>query len=266
MTDLAKLQMSSTDAQVLTLRIRHGIDELDAALREAVEGRIHIALGYETLTDWWVAEVGSARLSGEVRDTWIRQLKADRPDMDQRAIGAAVGTSQPTVHRVLNPRDSDESNPTPGPADTTTWPVDPGTTPAPVTPEPGAASSTAPSGSGPAGVASTRGGVATPALEWWRWTCFGCRTPFEGTDNACPHCGGRGTNRKPIDPEPMAPPREDQVEVGRRSAETLVATMQVEVAIIITAVDLGEYLVTEQLIADLRIAVDLLESRLGGCE
>jgi len=204
--------------------------------------------------------------------------------MSIREIAKATGVSRSTVANDLaqlsnsgqldqpekitgaDGRERPATRPTPSPgssAAATKPSVGPGK---PVTPEPGAASSTAPSGSGPAGVASTRGGVATPALEWWRWTCFGCRTPFEGTDNACPHCGGRGTNRKPIDPEPMAPPREDQVEVGRRSAETLVATMQVEVAIIITAVDLGEYLVTEQMIADLRIAVDLLESRLGGCE
>lgn len=69
-----------------------------------------------------------------------------------------------------------------------------------------------------------------------------------------------------VAPEYVKPVEPEQVEIvkaARGHAKTIVATLEQEVRAIVVAVDLGESgLVTEQMIADLRAAVDLLASRL----
>lgn len=59
------------------------------------------------------------------------------------------------------------------------------------------------------------------------------------------------------EPDPLAP-WPIQVEVGHQSAATIVQTLMVEVLAIIAAVDLGEDLVTEQMVEGLQGAVDSL--------
>jgi len=93
-----------------------------------------------------------------------------------------------------------------------------------LTPEPGAAA--APSGSGPAEVASAREGGAASA------------------------------------PEPKPAGQQAVTYAARQSAGRIVAAVRDEVAIIIAAVDLGEDLITAEMVAGLQAAVDLLASRL----
>lgn len=240
MTDVAKRAMTATEAHQLTSRIQLGIENLDAALREAIEGNVHEALGYPTLTDWWMEEVGSARLSGELRDRWIKQIRLDHPQKSQRAIAAAVGADQATVSRTLNPPSDADASPakTPGPTDaaTETPPADPGTAPASEVESPAQAAPREPDPTPEQYKADLAERIAAVAPE----------------------------PARPAEPDPAAPPPPVQVEVGRRSAETIVQLVMVEVVAIIAAVDLGEDLITEQMVDDLQGAIDLLASRCEG--
>jgi hypothetical protein len=66
----------------------------------------------------------------------------------------------------------------------------------------------------------------------------------------------REANQREID-------RKRMVADGRTAARILVMSMRAEITTVVKAVDLGEKdLISTQMIADLRAAVDLLESRL----
>jgi hypothetical protein len=66
----------------------------------------------------------------------------------------------------------------------------------------------------------------------------------------------RAANQREID-------RKRMVAAGRRAARDLVMSVRAEISTVVSAIDLGEKdLINEQVIADLRAAVDLLESRL----
>lgn len=116
-----------------------------------------------------------------------------------------------------------------------------------MTPEPAGVPSTAPTGSGPVeAVASTReGGDATAPPV----------TPPPGSP-ATWTAEQREANQREID-------RKRMVAAGQRAARNLVMSVQAEIGTVVSAIDLGEKnLINVEMIAKLRRAVDLLESRL----
>ena len=195
--------------------------------------------------------------------------------------------------------DETEPTPSPGPVDSTTLPADPGAAPAPAAesraPVPSQEPAPAPSEALIAAVLEAldgHGQLGRSVAEIWtkmppmtrsatvqlaveelvrrgrvtagpviRGTARWLLTPEPAGPVAANHPAGSGLPTEADEPEPMAPSREVRVEVGRRSAETVVQTVMAEVVAIVAAVDLGEDLITEQLIADLQAAVDLLASR-----
>lgn len=88
-------------------QIANGVDELIDLLEEAASSNLHEALGFPTLTAYINDAVTFTNLDARDRK-FMTALLSDK-GVSQRAIASALGVSQPTVHRDLIERDTDES-------------------------------------------------------------------------------------------------------------------------------------------------------------
>lgn len=198
-TDAERYDSTPAEARERADRLRAGIvsyAQMRQDIADAYAGRDWIALGYDHWYAYVEAEFGEqlARLDRSERREAIGDLRAK--GMSTRQIAKATGISKDTVHRAIQSGVSDE---TPATVTGSDGKRHPGSRPTPKptqTPAPAATPSTAPAGAGSTSPAPEPVPAAEP--ERWTWTCWACKKPFEGIENACPKCGGFGTNRKPV--------------------------------------------------------------------
>lgn len=148
----------------------------------------------------------------------------------ERANGKATAKAISEVAKERTAPAEPEHPPTPGPVDAAVRPpADPGATPAPVVDNSTAASAAPPRE------------PATPPPPG---------SPATWTDEQ------REANQREID-------RKRMVADGQKAAQSLVMSVRAEISTVVKAIDLGEKnLINPQMIADLRRAIDLLESRM----
>lgn len=107
-TELVPTALTADEARALTGEIRQRLDGLLPLIKRAFEGRADVALGYESWQAYCAAELNDVRVPLADRPAMVAELRA--AGMSQRAIGSALGLSQPTVNRELRrATDSDES-------------------------------------------------------------------------------------------------------------------------------------------------------------
>lgn len=231
-----------------------------------------------------VLTIVSKGLPAPTKESQARALvavpEADRAEVWAKTVERTDG--KPTAAAIREVHEERTRPPSPGPTGAAqSPPADPGTTPAPAghppdgdpsprepdpTPEPAGPH---PAGSGP----ETPEPVVTSTAH-----------PGSGQgEEAAPVREGPGAAAEPEQPAPATPPpgspatwtdeqraanqrevdRKRMVAAGQRAARDLVMSVRAEISTVVSAIDLGEKdLINEQVIADLRAAVDLLESRL----
>lgn len=86
---------TADEARELTDRIRHHFETVAPLIAEAYQGRIWLALGYATWSEYVVGEFGVLRLGRTERVEAVRDLR--EAGMSTRAIGAALGVDHTTV-------------------------------------------------------------------------------------------------------------------------------------------------------------------------
>lgn len=93
---LATQELDFAEAAQITLDIRDSAEGLLELVVQAYQGRVWIALGYESWDGWKQGELANIELPREA----IPALKAE--GLSGRAIAAVTGTSEPTVRRAAS--------------------------------------------------------------------------------------------------------------------------------------------------------------------
>lgn len=253
MSQLAIVDMTQDEAREFIAYVRNQQRELPQRIRDAWKRRAWMALGYPTWDAMCVAERIQLRgLPRDERQEIVLDLRS--AGMSTRAIGSALGVHNTTVRDDLSSAGK--------PAD-----------------EPGTVTSL--------------DGRERPAARPPQM--FGCPHPFPngGPVDRCPSCGGERTEL--VDPLPApvaeqieariagritrpAPPRMTAEELAEheegvrrvqdiaaahRQAKTIVMEVQSMVVTVVTGSRYGETgLVSEDMIRQLRKAIDLLEGEL----
>jgi hypothetical protein len=177
-----------------------------------------------------VLPIGNIGLPTPSTESQARELakvpEPERADVWREAVERTNG--KPTAAAV---RETYERTQTPGPSDAAVSPPgDPGTTDAPPSPPP-----------------SLEGDAGSAEPE-----------------RATPPPGSPATwGPAEIEANRLEVQRRQIIDAARRHARTIVTTIRSEIVTVVGGVDLGERgLITEQMVADIREAVDLLASRL----
>ncbi|MEW2002662.1 hypothetical protein AB0365_07820 [Brevibacterium casei] len=123
-------KFSEAEARELTDELRSDYGSLQVKISTAWQGRIWLALGYDSWQDYLDNEFRdvSLRPPKDLEEQVISELRA--AGMSTRGIASAVDISHPTVYRRL--RDAGVSNETPEDAARTGEPSDSPAVPAPV--------------------------------------------------------------------------------------------------------------------------------------
>lgn len=123
-------KFSEAEARELTDELRSDYGSLQVKISTAWQGRIWLALGYDSWQDYLDNEFRdvSLRPPKDLEEQVISELRA--AGMSTRGIASAVDISHPTVYRRL--RDAGVSNETPGTTDRTAEPSGTPAKPAPV--------------------------------------------------------------------------------------------------------------------------------------
>lgn len=93
--------VTQAEAMVITGRIREWVQSFPAAdVKQAYQGRVWIAMGYESWTEWCDSELDGFRLPAVERREIVAELAES--GMSNRAIADVIGVTDMTVGRDLS--------------------------------------------------------------------------------------------------------------------------------------------------------------------
>lgn len=108
-TLLAAVDLSEEEARSITAQIRDSIQVACQLIAKAYQGRVWLALGYETWDSYLHAEFGAGPLQVPREDRTAMVTSLRDAGMSTRAIAAAAGVDQSTVVRDLRAGDANAS-------------------------------------------------------------------------------------------------------------------------------------------------------------
>lgn len=95
--------VSKAMAKQITTALKSAMDKVQLHMQRAIAGQVWIPLGYDTFTDWYVAnEFHELRFTNKEREEVILQLFAD--DVSLAAISRLTGAAYNTVKDKVKPK------------------------------------------------------------------------------------------------------------------------------------------------------------------